>query len=116
MIPMLSGVVSWLRAKFPSQKPFPAPNDELQVRVATRQYEIYYITNKDEAFTAAANLRHRQVLLPATTRHGVIVADSKATASDPQVQSAIASNFTADTCYLGYLEFHQVKKWPSTAP
>jgi hypothetical protein len=116
VIPILSGVVSWLKAKFPTEKPFPAPNDELQVRVTARQYEIYYISNKDDAFTAAFNIGQRPLLAPAATRHGVIFAESRALATNLQVQSAINSNYTGDTCYLGYLEFKVVKKWPPSAP
>jgi hypothetical protein len=116
MTPIISGVVSWLRAKFPSSKAFPAPNDGLSVRLGTDQYEIYFITNADEAFTAASNIGQRPLLAPATTRQGVIIADSVATASDPQVQSAIEHNHSGDATYLAYLELHEVKKWPSTAP
>jgi hypothetical protein len=117
MTPIISGVVSWLKAKLPSAKAFPAPNDGLSVRVGTDQYEIYFITNADEAFTAAFNIGQRPLLHPATTRRGVILADSAATAADPQVQSAIESNHSGDAAtYLGYLQLHEVKKWPSTAP
>jgi hypothetical protein len=117
VIPIISGVLAWLNVKFPGQKPFPAPNNQLQVRLGTQQYEIYYITNADDAFTAAANIGQRPLLHPATTRHGLIIADSASTAADLQVQSAINSNHSGDTStYLGYLEFHEVKKWPNTAP
>jgi hypothetical protein len=117
MTPIISGVMAWLKAKFPSSKAFPAPNDVLRVRLGTDQYEIYFVTNADEAFTAAFNIGQQPILHSATTRKGVIIADSAATASDPQVQSAIESNHSGDVAtYLGYLELHEVKKWPSTAP
>src|SRR5262245_34016590 len=112
--PIMAGVLAWLKGKFPSQKPFPAPNSELQLRLGTQQYQIYFITNKDEAFTAAFNISQRALLHPALTQHGVIIADGPKTAADPAVQSAINSNHTGATTYLGYLEFRQVKKWPST--
>jgi hypothetical protein len=117
MTPIVAGVVAWLKAKFPASKAFPAPNDRLSVRVGTDQYEIYFVTNADEAFTAAVNIGQQAILHPATSRQGVIIADSAATANDPQVQSAIESNHSGDAAtYLGYLELHEVKKWPSTAP
>lgn len=115
-IPIIAGVVAWLKAKFPTIKPFPAPNNGLQVRLGTEQYEIYFISNADEAFIAAANISQRALLHPATTRHGVIIADSPETAASPQVQSAIESNTGGTTTYLGYLAVTQVKKWPPTAP
>jgi hypothetical protein len=115
-IPILAGVLAWLNAKFPGQKPFPAPNNELQIRVGSEQYEIYFITNADEALTAAVNIGQRPLLVPSATRHGVLIADSKATANDPNVQSAINSNTTGTTTYLCYLDLKEVKKWPGTAP
>ena len=115
-IPILAGVLAWLKVKFPTVKPFPAPNNRLQVRLGTEQYEIYFISNADDAFTAAANISQRALLHPALTRHGIIIADSPNTTASPQVQSAIASNTTGTTTYLGYLTLTQVKKWPSTAP
>jgi hypothetical protein len=115
-IPIIAGVVAWLKAKFPTDKPFPAPNNGLQVRLDTRQYEIYFISNADEAFTAAANIHQRALRYPATTRHGVIIADSPETAASPQVQGAIDANTAGTTTYLGYLTVTQVKKWPPTAP
>ena len=115
MTPFISGILSWLKTKFPSATAFPAPNDELIVRVGTRQYQIYFVTNKNEAFTAASRISQEPLRHPATQKVGVIVADSKATAADPQVQSAINSNYS-DTCYLGFLQYREVKKWPSTAP
>jgi hypothetical protein len=115
-IPIMAGVLAWLKAKFPNQKPFPAPNNQLQLRLGTQQYEVYFISNADEAFTAAANIAQRALLAPAQTHHGVIIADSPATANDLQVQSAINSNHTGSTTYLGYLTLTQVKKWPPNAP
>jgi hypothetical protein len=115
MTPIISGVVSWLKTKFPTSKAFPAPNDRLGIRLGTDQYEIYFISNADEAFTAAFNISQRPLHPPANRLRGVIIADSAATASDPAVQSAIESNHTGDT-YLGYLELHEVKKWPKTLP
>ena len=115
-IPIVAGVVAWLKAKFPTAKPFPAPNHGLQVRLDSRQYEIYFISNADDAFTAAANIGQRALLHPAATRHGVIIADSPETAADPQVQSAIETNTQGATTYLGYLTVTQVKKWPPNAP
>jgi hypothetical protein len=117
MTPIISSVVTWLTNKFAGSKAFPAPNDELRIRLGTGQYEIYFITNADEAFTAADSIRDKPLHHPATTKHGVIIADSATTANDPGVQSAIESNHSGDTStYLGYLELHEVKKWPNTAP
>jgi hypothetical protein len=115
-IPIMAGVLAWLKGKFPNQKPFPAPNNQLQLRLNTQQYEVYFISNADEAFTAAANISQRALLSPALTHHGVIIADSAATAADLQVQSAINSNTTGATTYLGYLTLKEVKKWPPSAP
>ena len=117
MNPLIPGVLSWLKGKFPSEKPFPAPNNQLRVRLGTKQFEIYFITSADDAMTAAANIGQQALLHPSTTLHGVMIADSRATAEKPQVQSAINSNHSGDTStYLGYLEFKEVKKWPNTAP
>jgi hypothetical protein len=107
--------VSWLKTKL-GVSAFRAPNDELSVRVGTDQYQIYFVANTQEAFMAASSIGQQPLHAPATTRRGVIIADSAATAADPQVQSAIASNFTAGSVYLGYLELHEVKKWPPNAP
>jgi hypothetical protein len=115
--PIIAGVVSWLRTKFPaSGGGFRAPNDELRVTVGQDQYQIYFITNSQEAFVAASNINHQPLHGPATSRRGVIIADSAATANDPHVRSAIESNFSADAVYLGYLELQEVKKWPPSAP
>lgn len=116
MIPIISGVVNWLKAKRPTAKSFTAPNDDLSVRVGTDQYQVFFISNADEAFTAASMISRLPLYHPATTKHGVIIATSKAVAKDPQVQSAIASNFSAASVYLGYLDIKEVKKWPPSAP
>jgi hypothetical protein len=113
VIPIISGVVAWLGSKFPGQKPFPAPNNQPQIRLGTVQYEIYFITNADDALTATTNISQRPILPPATSRAAVIIADLPATAARPDVQSAINSNFPSGTpVYLGYLELREVKKWP----
>jgi len=115
-IPIIAGVLAWLKAKFPPEKPFPAPNNGLQVRLGTRQFEIYFISNDDEAYTAAFNITQQPLLHPATTQHGIIIADSPATAANLKVQEAIEHNTGGATTYLGYLTVHEVKKWPATAP
>jgi hypothetical protein len=116
MTPIISGIVTWLKTKFPTSKAFPAPNNALRIRLDTNQYQLYFITNADEAFTAAVNIAQQPLHAPATAKHGIMIADSAATANSPQVQSAIASNFSAASVYLGYLTLHEVKKWPNTAP
>jgi hypothetical protein len=115
-IPIIAGAVAWLKAKFPNVKPFTAPNNGLQVRLDTKQFQIYFISNADEAFTAAFEINQRALRYPATTRHGIIIADSPETAANPQVQGAIDANTTGTTTYLGYLTVTQVKKWPPNAP
>lgn len=117
MTPIIAGVVAWLKTKFPPKKTFPAPNDELSVRLDADQYQIFFINNADEAYTAATAIGQTPIHSPASIRRGVIIANSAATANDPQVQSAIESNYTgAASTYLGYLELQEVKKWPKTAP
>jgi hypothetical protein len=116
MGPLVSGIANWLKAKFPSAKGFPAPNNELSIRVLDGQYDVFFISSVDDAMTAAASITRGIKYPQVAKRYGVMVATSAAIANDPQIQSAIASNYSADGVYLGYLELHQVKKWPPTAP
>ncbi len=116
MIPIISAVVNWLKVKRPTAKSFIAPNDDFSVRVASDQYQVFFISNADEAFTAASMISRLPLYHPATTKHGVIIATSKAVANNAEVKAAIEHNFSAASVYLGYLDFKQVKKWPPTAP
>jgi len=113
VIPIVSGIIAWLGGKFPGQKPFPAPNNQLQIRLGTQQYEIYFIASADDALTATTNIVQRPLLPPATSQIGVLIADLPATAARSDVQSTINSNRPGSIpVYLGYLELHEVKKWP----
>jgi hypothetical protein len=116
MDPLVSAVVTWLNGKFPAAKAFPAPNNALSVRVDDTQYDVFFIETADDAMTASSSIRSMVKYPLSQKRVGVIVATSQAIADDPQIQSAVMSNYTADAVYLGYLNLQEVKKWPPTAP
>jgi hypothetical protein len=116
MSPFLSGVITWLHSKFPTAKPFPAPNNALSVRVNDTQYDMFFIGTVDDAMTAAASVRNMIKYPAVQKRVGVLVASSETVAQDPQIQSAVMSNYQADAVYLGYLTMTEVKKWPPSAP
>lgn len=116
MGPIVSAVATWLKGKFPTAKGFPAPNNALSIRVTDTQYDVFFIATVDDAMTAASSIRTMQKYPLGAKRVGVIVATSEAIAKDPQIQSAVMSNYQADAVYLGYLTLNEVKKWPPTAP
>jgi len=116
MNPLVSAIATWLKGKFPTAKSFPAPNNALSVRVNDTQYDIFFIGTVDDAMTAAASISKMQPYPLGQKRVGVLVATTAAIANDPQIQSAVMTNYVADAVYLGYLNMHEVKKWPPTAP
>jgi hypothetical protein len=116
MSPFLSAIQTWLKGKFPSGQQFPAPNNALSIRINDTQYIMFFITDSSDAMTAASSIPKFPTYPPASKRVGVMVASSEAVANDPNVQSAIASNYTADAVYLGFMNMTQVKKWPPSAP
>lgn len=116
MGPLVSAVVTWLKGKFSTATPFPAPNNALSVRVNDTQYDIFFIGTVDDAMTAARSIRGMHAYPMGPKRVGVLVASSAAVANDPQIQSAVMSNYAADAVYLGFLTMKEVKKWPPTAP
>jgi len=116
MGPFVSAIATWLKGKFPTATAFQAPNDALSIRVNDTQYDIFFIGTVNDAMTAASSIRNMLKYPLAQKRVGVLVATSAAIANDPQIQSAVMSNYSADAVYLGYLTMQEVKKWPPTAP